>query len=40
MRGREIPNGGGGEIINLYFILIHLNVVRYFEMFKVKMKDK
>lgn len=28
------------EIINLYFILIHLKVVRNFEIFKVKMKDK
>lgn len=27
-------------MINLYLILIHLNVVGYFEMFKVKMKDK
>lgn len=26
--------------MNLYFILIQLNVVKYFEMFKVKMKDK
>lgn len=31
---------GERDIINLYFILIHLNVVRYFEMFEVKMKDK
>lgn len=28
------------ESINLYFIFIHLKVVRNFEIFKVKMKDK
>lgn len=40
MGEREGPNKAQREMmINLYFILIHLNV-GYFEMFKVKMKDK
>lgn len=40
MRGRERATVRERYFINIYLILNHLNVIRYFEMFEVKMKDK